>query len=303
MSASAIGAVLAGPACGAILKYVNGVGGLHGWQWLFILEGLPACVLAVATYCWLDDGPARAAWLRPDEKDALARALRTDDGGIAAASHGSAWQLLKDRKVYGLSLAYLLFLAATYTMVFASPGLIKHWGVSDLFVLGMLSSLPHACAVVASVLLSRHSDRRRERRWHLVAALLASIAGVGLIVAAGGRFETSLVGLTLATMGWVSFIPLIFATTADYLPKVSAAAGIALVSSLGNLGAAVGAPLATWLETSTGDPAASKVFVIGCWIVAALVVLATLPGRRTATNGTTHSQHLAGLDRRTGAQA
>ena len=100
--------------------------------------------------------------------------------------------------------------------------------------------------------------------------------GLARLFAAADGFLASLGGLTLATMGWVSVIPLVFVTTSDYLPKVSAAAGIALVSSLGNIGAAVGPPVAAWLTTRSGHPSSSMVFVIGCWTLAALVVLATI---------------------------
>lgn len=283
MSANAIGSVVAGPVCGAILKYVNGFGGLHGWQWLFILEGLPACILAVVTYLKLPDGPAQAPWLEPHEKKAIAAELRAEDLSSPAAAHTNAWRLITERKVYGLSLVYALHLAAMYTMVFTGPGLLKRWGISDLFFLGIIASLPHTCAVVAAVLLGRSSDRRHERRWHYTIAAGAAALGIALIVASDDRFIASLIGLTIATMGWVSAMPVIFATTTEHLPRVSSAAGIALVSSLGNIGAAFGPPFAGWLTARTGQPWAGMYFVIVCWLLSAVVFVVTLTNRRRVT--------------------
>ena len=117
--------MVAGPLCGAILKYANGAGGLHGWQWLFIVEGLPAAVLGIVAYLYLQDKPEDATWLSADEKQLLRYQLDHDEKDVESASHTGLAQLFADPKVYALAFAYFLLLGATYTMVFWIPTLIK----------------------------------------------------------------------------------------------------------------------------------------------------------------------------------
>ena len=137
MTAASIAYLIAGPTSGAIMKYMDSWLGFHGWQWLFVVQGLPASVLGVVAYVYLQDKPEQASWLTTGEKASLRNHLDNDPHVVASASHGSLWGLLRDPKIYTLSLVYFLLLGATYTMVFWVPTLIKGWGVTDL--------LPSAC--------------------------------------------------------------------------------------------------------------------------------------------------------------
>ena len=112
---------IAGPLCGSILKYMNGVNGWAGWQWLFLIQGLPGAVLGVLIYFLLQDKPADAAWLTSTEKNVVRYNLETDVKDIESESEGTRWDMFWDPKVYLLSLVYLLLLGATYTMVFWLP--------------------------------------------------------------------------------------------------------------------------------------------------------------------------------------
>src|SRR6201991_3054859 len=118
MSATAIVSVIAGPLCGATLKYFDGVSGLAGWQWLFIVQGLPAAVLGIIIFFYLQDRPADAHWLTQAEKDLLQHNLTHDTKDIVGEAEGGMWKMLRDPRVYVLSLVYFLLLGATYTMVF-----------------------------------------------------------------------------------------------------------------------------------------------------------------------------------------
>src|ERR1700741_168967 len=178
MSATTIVSVIAGPLCGATLKYLDGVSGLAGWQWLFIVQGLPAAVLGVIIYLYLQDRPADAQWLTPAEKDLLNHNLTHDTKNIAGEAEGGVWKMLRDWRVYVLSLVYFLLLGATYTMVFWLPTLIQSWGVKGLLLLGVYAAIPNASCVVGMILIGRSSDKHRERRWHF--AICVAIGAIGL---------------------------------------------------------------------------------------------------------------------------
>jgi len=276
MSATAISSVIAGPLCGAIMKYANDMAGMHGWQWLFIMEGLPASVLGVVAYLYLQNQPEDAHWLTSDEKALLRYQLDHDEKDVVAASHTGLGQLFADRKVYVLAFAYFLLLGATYTMVFWIPTLIKSWGVKDLLVVGICAAVPQFFGIIGTVWIGRHSDRHRERRWHYFGCVAAAATGLGLIVLAQGELLFSMVGLTIAGVGWIAATPLFFTTTTEYLSKASAAGGIALISSLGNLGPAAGPSVTGWITAQTGSSVVSMLLVMSCYVLSGAILLAVV---------------------------
>jgi D-galactonate transporter len=273
MTATAIAVLVAGPLSGAIMKYMDGLLGHRGWQWLFVVQGLPASALGVFAFFHLKDRPDDADWLTPAEKTALRNQLDNDAHLVAAASHGSFRSLLRDPSLYALAFVYFLFLGANYTLVFWMPTLIKGWGVQDVFLVGVLAALPAIFGVIGMVLVGRSSDRRRERRRHFV--FTASIASLGLLVTlfSQGNLIASLAGLCIMAIGQASNSPLFFAAISEYLPKKTAAGGIALISSLGNLGPAAMPAVTAWINSATGTPVASMLLVIALWMVSGLILL------------------------------
>ena len=276
MTATTLASVMAGPLCGAIMKWMDGINGWHGWQWLFLVQGLPASILGIVCYFYLQDKPEEAHWLDAGQKKVLRDHLDHDKGLVQGAAHGSFWQTLKDPKVYTLSLLYFLLLGATYTMVFWLPTLIKSWGISDLFMIGIYAAIPNIFGVIGMVLIGRSSDRMKERRWHFVACTLISAVGLAFTIAMQGNFVGSLIGLCIATVGIASATPLFFTITSEYLPKAAAAGGIALISSLGNLGAAVAPSITGAINTATGNPNNSMYLVIALYIAAGSILLWTV---------------------------
>ena len=285
MTATTIGGVIAGPLCGAIMKYMAGLNGWHGWQWLFLVQGLPACVLGVIVYFYLQDKPEDAHWLSEPEKKRLRHHLEHDQALVASASHGSFWQMLRDPKVHALSLVYFLLLGATYAMVFWMPTLIKGWGVSDVMMVGLYSALPYLAGVIGMVLIARSSDRRGERRWHFAASALVAAVGLGLTTVTQGQLVASLAALSFAVVGIASATPLFFTITSEYLPKATAAGGIALISSLGNLGAAASPAVTGAINASTGNPVLSMVLVIALYLCSASVLLVAVRAPRRQVRG------------------
>jgi MFS family permease len=132
MSATTIVSLIAGPLCGFVLKYFDGFAGLHGWQWLFLAQGLPAVVLGFLVYLLLKDKPSQASWLSREEKALVEDVFRHDIKDVVGETEGTFLQMLQDPKVYLLALVYFFLLGATYTMVFWVPTLIQSWGVKDL---------------------------------------------------------------------------------------------------------------------------------------------------------------------------
>jgi MFS family permease len=273
MSATTIVSVIAGPTCGAILKYFDGLIGLHGWQWLFVVQGLPAIVLGFLVYLLLQDKPAHARWLSRDEKELLDDSLQHDVKDVESEPAGTFGQMLRDPKVYVLSFVYFLLLGATYTMVFWLPTLIQSWGVKDLFLIGIYAAIPNAVGVIGMILLGRHSDKWHERRWHFAACV--AIAAVGLFVTSllEGNLVGSILALSFGVIGIASATPLFFALVSEYLSAGAAAGGLALISSLGNLGPAVSPTINGLIVRNTGDNIYSLYFVIALYLVSGAILL------------------------------
>ncbi|RDU97984.1 MFS transporter [Trinickia dinghuensis] len=268
------------PAAGAIMRGMNGVAGLHGWQWLFVLSGVPASLLSIVVYFFLVDRPEQAKWLTAAEKAALAHELDTERKFVSNANHGSYGAMLRDPKIYALSLVYFLFIGSVYAMLFWMPSLVRSWGIADLFWVGIYSALPSVCGIVGMGLIGRSSDRLGERRWHF--ALATVLAGLGLAVTAvvKGTFVPSLIGLCVMMVGVMALTPLFFTIVSEYLPKKTAAAGIALVSSLGNLGAASMPPAVIWVNGKTGGPYTSLMLLTATFVLSGIVLLVAVRRNR-----------------------
>ena len=273
MAATSVAGVIAGPLCGGIMKYLDGANGLAGWQWLFVVQGLPASLLGIVAYFYLQDKPEDARWLSASEKKVLQANLDNDQKNVASASHASLGQMLRDRKVYVLALVYFLLLGATYTMVFWVPTLVKSWGVTDLMQVGLYAALPSLIGVFGMILIGRNSDKHGERRWHFAASVTLAAIGLGITTLTQGDLSASLAGLSLAVIGIASATPLFFTITTEYLSKVGAAAGIALISSLGNLGAAASPAVTGAITARTGSPVYSMYLVMALYLLSGIILL------------------------------
>jgi MFS family permease len=276
MSATTIVSVIAGPLCGATLKYFDGFSGLAGWQWLFIVQGLPAAVLGIIIFLYLQDGPADAQWLTQAEKDLLQHNLTHDRKDIVAEPEGGVWKMLRDWRVYVLSLVYFLLLGATYTMVFWLPTLIQSWGVKDLLLIGVYAAIPNAAGVVGMILIGRSSDKHHERRWHFAACVAIAAVGLFITTLLQGNLVGSIIALSFATIGIAAATPLFFAAITEYLSKAAAACGIALISSLGNLGPAVSPSLNGLIQQATGSTAYGIYLVMAMYVLAGIILLAAI---------------------------
>lgn len=273
MTGTALAYLIAGPLSGAIMKYMDGVLNHSGWQWLFVVQGLPASLLGLIAYFYLKDRPEDAGWLTPSEKIALRNHLDNEAHVVETASHGSLWALLRDPRIYTMSFVYALLLGATYTMIFWMPTLIKGWGVADVLMIGLLSSIAPLFGIVGMILIGRSSDKNLERRKHLFFCAVLCALGLSITIITQGNLVGSLAGLCLMSIGQSAVTPILFAGISEYLPKKTVAGGIALISSLGNLGPFMMPSITTWINTTTGTPVNSMYLVVTLYLLSGLILL------------------------------
>ena len=271
MSGVAVAGVLGGPLSGWIMARFAGSGGLHGWQWLFLLEGMPSVVIGVWTLFYLDDGIRAARWLTDADKSVLEHALAQEQ---ATQAHPPLRQVFASGRVWHLALVYFLFVMGLYGVSFWLPQLIRNSGVAALFDIGLLTAIPYGIAAVVMVLVARHSDRRGERRWHTALAGCAGAIGlVGSVIYADDT-AIALAALSLATAGILTTFPIFWSLPTALLGGTAAAAGIALINSVGNLAGFVSPYLVGAIRDATGSTTVGMLVLAGSLVAGALAVLA-----------------------------
>jgi ACS family tartrate transporter-like MFS transporter len=271
MSAAPVAGFIGSPVSGALMQ-LNGLLGLRGWQWLFLLEGIPALVLGFITFRFLTDRPADAAWLSADERDWLSSAIHQEQAAIKDPRSHSAWRALADWKVLALSLAYFGTSAGLYTIGFWAPLIVKGLGFSLLKV-GLLVAIPNLIAVIGMVLWSRNSDRTGERYWH--AAIACLIGGIGMIVAAraGSSVLLAIAGLSFTAFGVSAAKPPLWSLPTTFFAGTAAATSIGLINSLGTLGGFAGPYMIGTTNGISGNFTRGLYLVGGTLIVSAVTIV------------------------------
>lgn len=275
MTAIPISGVIGGPMSGWIMKSLAGAGGLAGWQWLFLLEGLPAVVFGFVTIWYLDNGPKSVPWLTSEEHDLVVEQLEQErKQKDAVGGHGAFLASIKDYRVWVLALIYFSNVIAFYGVSMFLPQLIKEMGVTDVFHNGLISAIPWAVAAVAMVLNGRHSDRTLERRWHV--AVPGFAAGVGLAVAAyigTSSIVVAMAALAVTTAGSLCIPPVFWSLTTSFLSGTAAAGSIALINSFGALGGMPGPWLVGVVKDMTGSPANALYVLSGFFVLCGVLTV------------------------------
>jgi ACS family tartrate transporter-like MFS transporter len=231
MVAVPLATVIGGPLSGVLLG-LDGVGGLKGWQWLFIIEAIPAVLLGVAVLVLLDEKPEHANWLTPNERKELGAALKMSVKAARKNGYTQLEQALTKPRVLALGLLYFLIVVGLYGIGFWMPQVIKLYGLTNLEV-GLLTAVPYICASIATVLWGSHSDVTGERAWHVALPLL--IAAAGFVWSAYTQtLLLTMVALSIATAGIYAAIGSFWSLPTAILSGTAAAAGLALVNSIGN---------------------------------------------------------------------
>lgn len=251
--ALAVSGIIGGPIAGWILHTFADVGGLRNWQWLFLLEGGPAIVLGVIAYFYLTDGPQDAQWLTESERYIIINDLKADDALKDASRPHRFLEVLRDRRVYVIILAYLVNPMLGIVLNYWTPTIIRQTGVTDILQVSLLSSIPFVIGAIGMLVIARHSDQRLERRWHFFGAVSIGALGLVMLPAAFDYPSFAIGCLSLVGIAYFSASTIFWTIPPTYFPSASAAAGIALTSSVGQAGSLATPVLLGWLQTYTSS--------------------------------------------------
>jgi MFS family permease len=274
LTAIPMASVFGGPLSGWVLSAVSGTYGYSGWQWLFLIEAVPSLVFGVAILFYLDNRVEEAKWLDPDEKHTVARIISNEEDekeGMSELKHAFITP-----RVWLLAAAYFCIASGIYIVSFWVPTIIKQTGVKDPLTIGFLTAIPYIAAVIAMVTVCSHGDRTKERRWHTAAP--AAVCAIGLLLTAGATGSTliALIGLTLAAAGASTAQASFWTLPATFLGGAAAAAGIALVNSVGNIAGFASTYLVGWLADLTHSNVAS-LYLFGALVLVGAGLVLMIP--------------------------
>ncbi len=259
MTAITLSGVIGGPVSGLILSRFSGAAGLAGWQWLYLLEGLPSVVVGLLVLGLLDDGPAKAKWLSDDEKELLLRRIEEERKLIVeeGAGHHRLADAFRSGRLWLHALIYFCVVMGLYGISFWLPSILSETMTSDPWRIGLLTAIPWGASAVVMLLVGRHSDRTGERRWHT--ALPALVAGAAFATSAvtGVSAVQSFAALTVATCGVMAAVSCFWALPTAFLSGTAAAAGIAAINSIGNLAGYVSPFVVGRVRDQTGSMSAA----------------------------------------------
>jgi D-galactonate transporter len=273
MTGIPIAGLIGGPLSGWILNRFDQLYGMPGWQWLFLIEAIPSIITGIIVLFYLNDKISDAKWLSPAEKSLLEKNVAAGEKDLE--SH-SVFGAFKNTKVWVLCACYFGIIMGLYGISFWLPTLIKASGVSDALDIGLLTMIPYGVAAIAMVLMGRNSDRMFERRWHV--AIPAVIGAIGLIVSTLYPQNTALIvlALTVATGGIFSALSQFWSIPPAFLGGAAAAAGIALINSVGNLAGFVSTYIVGWIKDLTQSTDIGLYVIATSLVIAAAIVL-TMP--------------------------
>lgn len=281
MIAVAVANVLGAPLSGLIMQSFEGVGGWAGWRWLFVLESAPSFMMGLVVLLVLPDDPKRASWLNPDEQQMVLRRLAADEDSRdgrntrdAQVAHGGVRAAFGSARVWALAYAYFTMAVALYGVNFWMPTIIQELGLSKSAYLqiGLLSMIPWGVAAATMLWFGNHSDRTGERRWHVTVSLTCTAAGLAMLAVTGTNVIASLVALSVVAGCVLSSMSTFWSIPTTFLRGTAAAAGIAWINSIGNLGGHFGPDLIGRVRTATGSSAAAFITLAALGVSGALVV-------------------------------
>lgn len=273
--------VLSGPLATWIMDTFDGAHGLHGWQVLFVYEGIPAIALGVLAWFLLPDRPAAAKWLTERERILTTSAIEAEQTGrtTTAMTGGALRQLVTDKRVYIAGFVFFAMYAGFNVFSYWTPTLLEDLGVDDLKTIGMLSTLPALGAVLGMIVNGRSSDRHLERRFHVAVPLLLAGLCFGALLLTRSNVVLSMILLTTAATLCFGTLPVFWTVPPSYLSPTTAAAGIALISSIGGVAAFITPNIIGQIAAATGSIHNALLVVGALLIIAAAVMVKGIPAR------------------------
>jgi ACS family tartrate transporter-like MFS transporter len=271
MTASPIAMIVGAPVSEALLGLDDRLG-LAGWQWLFLLEGMPAVVLGFVAWRYLTDRPEQARWLTTPQRDWLSATMKREREARLARHHTSELRMLFSGRLWLLSLIYFLNNVVTYGVFIWLPNIMRDVSGFRGWKLSAVTAIPFVAALAGMVLIGRHSDRTGDRKWHVAACALTAAAG--LVLAAYSQHSVLLIVLSfmLSQAGQRAIMSVFWAIPPIFLGGMAAAAGIAMINSLGNLGGFVGPTAIGWLRQGSGDYTSGLLMLAGVLVLEAVLV-------------------------------
>jgi D-galactonate transporter len=276
MAGIPVSGIVGGPFSGYILHHFAGSEGVAGWQWLFIFEAIPAIILGVVFLFWLDDRIVNARWLSDEEKAIVVAEISEE---AEAKTHHTIRSVFTTPRVWLMGTIWFGIEMGSYAIGFWLPTIIRQTGVKDAFNIGLLTMLPYTLALISMILVGRHADRTRERRWHVVMPCIVAALGFCLCAQSGTSTMVAMIGLTMAVVGVVTALPMFWALPTSFLGGAAAAAGIALVNCTGNLGGFFSPTIIGFLKAYTGTLNSGLFMVSGCMLASSILIVALVPAK------------------------
>lgn len=266
--------VFGAPLSGWLLDSMNGVHGMKGWQWMFLVEALPSVLCGVFAFLYLDDKVSDATWLTTRQKAIIEGNLRADEAQIQG--HADLRHMLCDPRLLRLAAICFCMLLGQYALTFWLPSLVKQAGAESALDVGMLTAIPFSVAAIAMVVLGRSSDRTGERRLHLCLALMLGSAGLICSGLFSDNLPLALLSLTVASAGILAATPIFWTLPSAILKGISSAAGLALICAFGSLAGFVSPYMIGWVKDTTQNTDAA-LFVLATMLLLGSAITLTIP--------------------------
>lgn len=267
ITATAASGLIGAPLAGIMLG-MDGLWGWQGWQWLFLIEGIPSVVFGIVLYFWLTDRPAQAIWLSDEEKNWLATTLAEEQKVSHLQQAGNLKQVLLQPNLCKLALLYFVVVINYYSISLWLPQLVQHWSGLDNVHTAFLTALPYFVTVIVMIVVGAHSDKKSERRWHII--ICAWVAAIALAICPYLESPVyAFIAITIAAAGtWSILAPFWTLPHAILKEGAAKASGLAFINSIGNLGGFAGPYLVAWFKSATGDyklalPVLATIMAIG----------------------------------------
>jgi MFS family permease len=287
MTAIGVSQMIGSPLSGGIMQFMDGIGGWRGWQWLFLVEGIPSVIIGFLVLVILPNGPKSVNWLSDQERNLIVQSIEADNASKREEGGGHhLGDAFKDGRVWALALVYFAGAVCFYAISFWMPTIVQELGIDkkDFLKVGLLSAIPWGASIVSMIWWGGHSDRTGERHWHCASGFLVMLIGLVILALAAHAPIISIIALTFVTIGWAGYVVTFWSLPTAFLSGTAAAAGIALINSVGNLGGYFGPDMIGRIRSAAGGQAEWAFWALAVVAVIGAAIVLALPRKRAAAS-------------------